>query len=158
MKEAVFLQEHLVPLLAAIPIDRQPLWGKMNVQQMVEHLSREGFQQAAGLMPQPLVSTPEVIVRMQAFIRSEKAFRENTVNPLMPETPYPLRYDTMMEALDALQNDMVFFFAEFRQSPGKTVVNPLFGELDYELSVLLLYKHCLHHLRQFGVAPGSAMS
>lgn len=157
MKEAVFLQEHLIPLLAQIPIVQKPLWGKMNAQQMVEHLSREGFQQAVGLPPQALISTPEVVVKMQAFIRSDKSFRENTINPLMPETPYPLRYDTMMEALDALQHDVAHFFDVFDRSPDKTVVNPLFGALDYELSVLLLYKHCLHHLRQFGVDAGSIM-
>lgn len=157
MQQAVFLQTRLVPLLRQIPPDRKPLWGQMNLQQMVEHLSREGFQQAAGLLQVSLVTDAEQLPKMQAFIRSDKAFREHTKNPLMPEIPYPLRHVSLEAACITLQKDIAVFFDVFKQSPEKQVLNPFFGVLDYELSVLLLYKHSLHHLRQFGVEVDAAM-
>ena len=43
--------------------------------------------------------------------------------------------------------------AEFLQKnliPLLESLNPIFGELDFNGNVQLLYKHALHHLRQFG--------
>lgn len=151
MNKASFLKNELVPALAAIAPDRQPAWGRMNLQQMVEHLTREGFGWASGKQPQQLTTPEEHIPKMQAFLMSDKPFRENTPNSLMPEEPAPVTYADVPAALAALQSEIDYFFAVFGKEPGKKVLNPFFGELDEEMSVQLLHKHALHHLRQFGV-------
>jgi hypothetical protein len=89
---------------------------------------------------------------MQAYLMSEKPFRENTPNALMPETPIPVKHASVKKAIDELQSELDYFFEVFKNEPGKKVTNPFFGELDYEMSVRLLHKHATHHLRQFGVA------
>jgi len=151
MQQADFLQTQLLPLLRRIPEHQLPLWGKMNLQQMIEHLSREGFEQAAGRIPAQLLTDAAMVSKMQDFIRSAKPFKENTKNALMPEEPYPCRTESVEAALTELHGNIELFFQLFREHPERKVLNPFFGNLDYELSVLLLYKHCLHHLRQFGV-------
>jgi hypothetical protein len=39
----------------------------------------------------------------------------------------------------------------YEETPGLKITNPVFGDLDYGLAVNLLYKHAVHHLKQFGI-------
>jgi hypothetical protein len=84
---------------------------------------------------------------------SEKPFKENTKNPLMGEEPAPLRYKTVQAAIGALQQELICFFEAYEKQPDMMIRNPFFGDLNFEQNVQLLYKHALHHLRQFGVEP-----
>lgn len=149
-----FLKNDLIAQLATIPADRVPAWGKMNLQQMTEHLSRDAFRVASGKVIFPLMTPEEHIPKMHEFLRSDKSFRENTVNKLMPEEPLPLVHQDMSAALDELQAEIDYFFEVYQLEPGKKVVNAIFGDMDFELQVLLLHKHAIHHLRQFGITIG----
>ena len=64
-----------------------------------------------------------------------------------------MRYKTVLAAIGALQQELIYFFEAFEKDPGFITRNPFFGDLNFEQSVQLLYKHALHHLRQFGVEP-----
>jgi hypothetical protein len=146
-----FLKNDLVNYLSVIPADRMPAWGKMNLQQMTEHLSRDAFRVASGKVSFPLMTPEEHIPKIHEFLRSEKQFRENSVNKLMPEEPLPVVHKDMPAALDELRMEIGDFFKTYDQEPDKKVINPFFGEKDFELQLHLLHKHALHHLRQFGV-------
>jgi len=146
-----FLQKRLVPLLRELPTDTPPQWGKMTLQQMVEHFV-DAVRIASGKLSLPLVTPEEHLPKMHDFIRSDKPFRENTKNPIMPEVPAPVRQPTIGAALDKLQTELDYFFEVFQANPHLTTNNPVFGQLNYELNVQLMYKHALHHLRQFGVS------
>ena len=151
----IFLKEKFVPLLRSIPSDRQPVWGKMTLQQMVEHFS-EAVRIASGQAGAQQLHTPEAQApKMQAFIESDKPFRENTRNPLLPEVPAPVRYKSIGGALDALQQHINEFFDVFTNNEHHTTLNPIFGDLNYQQNIQLLYKHAVHHLRQFGVSEGT---
>lgn len=146
-----FLKTDFVPLLQRIPADTAPAWGKMTLQQMVEHFG-DAVRIASGKLSNLPVATPEEhLPKMQAFIRSDKPFRENTRNPLLPEMPPPVRHASITIALTELQSELNDFFDVFSTNENNTTRNPIFGDLDFELNVQLLYKHALHHLRQFGV-------
>lgn len=148
-----FLRRRLLPLLRSIPLETPPRWGKMTLQQMVEHLS-DMFRIASGRLQYPSLVTPqENLPKMLEFLLSEKPFRENTVNPLLPETPAPVRTGSMDEALAELGEEVQHFFAVFEANPHLTTLNPFFGSLNFEENVQLLHKHAGHHLRQFGVQP-----
>lgn len=151
MNKSQFLKEQLVPTIAAISPEFKPLWGKMNLQQMTEHMSREGFQVASGKLLQVLVTPEEHVPKMQAFLMSDKPFRENTPNSLMSLEPVPAKHADMKDSMAELQSEIDHFFNVYENEPAKTVINPFFGNLDFEMQVQLLHKHALHHLRQFGV-------
>jgi hypothetical protein len=87
---------------------------------------------------------------VRAFLESEKPFRENTPNALMPEIPAPVRNPSKEEALKELKNEIDFFFSVFEKNNLQVTRNPFFGDLNYEQNVQLLYKHAMHHLKQFG--------
>jgi hypothetical protein len=149
-----FLRTRLVSLLQQLDPGTPPHWGKMNVQQMIEHYAGDAVRNASGRLKIDTVLTPpENLQRMRDFLMSEKPFKENTKNPLMAEEPAPLRYKTVQAAIGALQQELIYFFEAFEKDTNLITRNPFFGDLNFEQNVQLLYKHALHHLRQFGVVP-----
>ena len=149
-----FLRTKLIPCLQRIDPATPPQWGKMSVQSMIEHYGGDAVRNANGrLKIDALVTPPEHLERMREFLMSDKPFKENTMNPLMGTEPAPLRYKTIQAAIGALQEELIYFFEVFEKNPRLLTRNPFFGDLNFEQSVQLLYKHALHHLRQFGFTP-----
>ncbi len=149
-EKADFLRSYYLPMLRALPADAPRKWGKLSQQGVIEHLA-DSVRIGNGRDLHDCDLTEAHIEKMHDFIRSDKQFRENTVNALMPAEPPALRCNNKEEALAELQNELDAFFAMFADDHERLVTNPFFGDLDYELWVRLLYKHAWHHLRQFGV-------
>ena len=152
-----FLRTKLVIYLQQLDPATPPRWGKMNVQQMIEHFAGDAMRNASGrLKIDTILTPPENLERMREFMMSEKPFRENTMNPLLGEEPAPPRYKTVQAAIGALQEEIIYFFEAYEKDHRLIIRNPFFGDLNFEQNVQLLYKHALHHLRQFGVEPLNA--
>lgn len=150
IEKAAFLRNKYIPLLTTIEPGTQPRWGKMNLHQMIEHMSYS-LRQANGREEYAIVTPEEHLERMRAFLESEKPFRENTPNKLLPDNPEPPKTANIALALEELKGEIEHFFDVFRAHPDKKITNPFFGVLNYEQWVQLLHKHAWHHLRQFGV-------
>jgi hypothetical protein len=149
-----FLRTKLIRYLQQLDPATPPRWGKMSVQQMIEHLGGHAVRNAnGGLKIDTIVTPPEKLERMREFLMSDKPFKENTKNPLLEEEPAPLRYKTVQAAIGALHMELIYFFETFEKDHDLITRNPLFGDLNFEQNVQLLHKHALHHLRQFGVEP-----
>lgn len=146
-----FLKNDYIPTITALAPDAARLWGKMNVQQMVEHMV-DYMRIANGKTQLPIAVDEAMLPRMQAFLATEKPMRENTPNSLLPDEPPAVKHDTLASAIAELEQEVLDFFAAFRQEPDLKLVHPFFGVLGYEQQVQLLYKHSTHHLRQFGVS------
>jgi len=152
-----FLRTKLIRYLQQLDPATPPKWGKMSVQQMIEHLGGHAIRNASGRLKfDTIVTPPEKLERMREFMMSDKPFKENTKNPLLEEEPQPLRYKTVQAAIGALQLELIYFFEAFENDHNLVTRNPLFGDLNFEQNVQLLHKHALHHLRQFGVEPPDA--
>lgn len=146
-----FLHHRFVSMLKQIPSDTPPKWGKMTLQQMIEHFA-DYTRIASGKTPfTDIMTPPGNLQRMRDFVMSDKPFRENTTNPLMPEVPAPVRNPSVEEAIKELKNEIEYFFTVFNKNNLQVTRNPFFGDLNYEQNVHLLHKHALHHLKQFGV-------
>ena len=149
-----FLRTKLIACLQQIDPATPPRWGKMSVQQMIEHYTADAVRNASGRLSfEKIITAPELLVRMREFMMSDKPFKENTKNPLLGEEPASTRYKTVQGAIGALQQELIYFFEVFEKQPQLVTRNPLFGDLNFEQNVQLLYKHALHHLRQFGMEP-----
>ena len=149
-----FLRTRLVRYLQQLNPATPPLWGKMNVQQMIEHFSGDAVRNASGRLKfEKIITSPENLQRMREFMMSDKPFKENIKNPLLKEEPAPLRFHTVQAAIGALQQELIYFFEAFAKDPQLITRNPFFGDLNFEQNVQLLHKHAIHHLRQFGVEP-----
>jgi hypothetical protein len=149
MDKGTFLRTQLVQQFASLNPDAVPHFGKMNVHQMIEHMS-DAFRQASGLAPFDPVGDEETTEKMYRFMMSDKPFRENTPNPYLPDTPNAPVHATTHIALEHLTKAIDHFFQVYEAQPDLRILNPFFGNLNYDEWVHLLYKHSMHHLRQFG--------
>lgn len=145
-----FLETGCIELLRSLDAHAKGNWGVMNGQQMVEHMS-EMIRMAGGKDIYAVVTPEEHLPKYKAFLLSDKEFRPNTKNPIMPEEPVMVRLSGMQEAVDEFKKEMSDFFEVFEKEPSKITTHHVFGELNYEENVILLYKHATHHLRQFGL-------
>jgi len=150
-EKAEFLKFRLVSLLKQIPSDSPPQWGKMSLQQMIEHFSDSVRIASGKTVHTNFVFPPEQLQKNRDFMLSERPFKENTVNPLMPEVPAPVINTSCEEAINELQKEIDYFFSVFEKNNLQVTRNPFFGDLNFEQNIHLLHKHALHHLRQFGV-------
>ena len=147
----LFLLNDFIPLLQQLNPKAKGEWGLMNPQQMVEHMMYS-FQLANGKIKIEKQITPEEnIPKLQAWLLTNKPMKENINNPLVPMTPPDPVFETYAQSLDALHTEIKDMYNLFESKPDTKLLNPFYGNLDCELYTNLLYKHSLHHLRQFGV-------
>ena len=151
-EKRTFIREACMPLLKSLRAEDTGRWGKMNAQQMVEHLT-DFFRVSTGDIRMPVVSHEEHLPKLRAFLQSDKPFRENTKAPVLPEEPLALRSASMQTALEDLEEAIARFFRVFEEQPGHTTTHPVFGVLDEADWIQLHHKHVTHHLRQFGLMP-----
>jgi len=146
-----FLQHDYIPLLQTLTPDQKGKWGKMDGQQMVEHM-RDVFKLANGKIVLPLLNTdPEKLAKSRAFVMSDAPFVENARVPVMQEEPRAHKYSSLAEAIAKLEPEINDVFTVYAADNTKTLMHPMFGELDYDQQIHYLNKHARHHLRQFGL-------
>ena len=145
-----FLRTKLVSLLQQLKTDEPARWGKMNARQMIEHMI-DVVMVASGKIKLPVVTPADRLPKLQEFMMSDKPFKENTKSPVVAEEPIPLKKHTKEAAIGKLQEEIIYFFEAFEKKPDLKTTNPVFGELNFEMNIQLLYKHALHHLKQFGI-------
>jgi len=144
-----YLLDQLVNDFRSLSQPANANWGKMNFNQMLEHLI-EACKNASGDIVFDTFHTPEErLPAMQAFLMTDKLFKPETKNAMMGEEPAPVINENTNALLDELQSQINRFYNRFEQDENLVVRNPIFGDLNEELWTRLLYKHCIHHLHQF---------
>jgi hypothetical protein len=145
-----FLKNDFLPRVNDLPGDAIGKWGKMSGQQMVEHVC-DFFKVSTDKIHFKLVTPEEQLPKYREFMMSEKEFRENTVAPMLPPDPFPIRSSSMKEAVAELDAEVKAFFDFFRDDAEKRTLHPAFGPLNFAEWVQLHHKHVRHHLKQFGL-------
>lgn len=147
-----FLETEFPAMLASLQPDEPSRWGKMNAQQMIEHVA-DFFKVSSGKLKFPLVTPEEQLPKYMEFLYSDKQFRENTRGPVevLPDEPFTERNPDMASAIDELVRQIHYFKLYFEKEPDAKTLHPVFGWLGYNEWILLHYKHVTHHLRQFGL-------
>lgn len=147
-----FVEEDSLKIISGLQAETFPVWGKMNAQQMVEHV-KAFFDVSTQKLKFELVTPEDQLPAYKAFLLSDKAFRENTPAPLSvigPDT-LPLRYADLEMAKEKLQISIHEFKELFTADKELKTLHPVFGWLNYEEWILLHYKHVHHHLKQFSL-------
>lgn len=151
MDKIKFLTVTFPSLLRKLEPGAKGSWGVMNAQQMVEHMS-DSVRIANGKDPHKVVLSQEQVEKAKAFMVTDKPFRENTKNQLLPDIPPPWRNKTMEDAVRELESELQEFVKAFDGQGNRKITNPFFGDLDFEEWSHLLVKHSRHHLKQFGIS------
>jgi len=149
-QKLAFLQNDFLSLIEKIDPLQKPVWGKMNTQQMVEHMGKF-LQVSTNRLHFPLTTTPEMLPKYRTFLLSEKEFFENTKAAVLGEEPESLLFETHSQSISFLRDELHTFFSFFETNPTALTQSPAFGDLNFEEWVQLHHKHAIHHLKQFGV-------
>ncbi|MGZ4034069.1 MAG: DinB family protein [Bacteroidia bacterium] len=150
MDKLNFLKTEFPKLVQNLNPEAKGSWGVMNGQQMVEHMA-DSVSQATGKNNQKLHTAPDLVGRYKDFAMSDKEFKPNTPNALLPDVPAPVTKSTMQEAINEYSNQIKAFINYFEINKDATITNPFFGDLNFEEWTHLLHKHAVHHSKQFGL-------
>ena len=144
------LEKLLYKLKTRIQSDTPALWGKMNSQQMVEHLSLV-FALSTGKFDFPYQGTEEEAKRnWEGFLASENPWREVFSSDSFGE-PKPPRKATLEDSLALLQKSFNGYLDYCEGHPD--AIHPQFylGNLTIDQWRQVHVKHVKHHMRQFGL-------
>ena len=146
-EKALFLSTTCFEYLKQLNESKQPSWGKMNAQQMLEHVN-DFYEVSTGKLQFALTTPEEHLPKYKEFLYSDKPFRENTKAPetVLGDEPLPMRMPSLEAAAAQLQNTVAGFF---ESKPHPTTIHPVFGPLSFDEWILLHYKHVTHHWNQF---------
>jgi hypothetical protein len=144
-----FVLQEFPSILDTIDANVKPKWGKMNLQQMIEHFA-DSVREANGKVKRDIVTPEDKIVSYYNFLMSDKEFKPETKNPIMPVEPSPVTNTNKEEAIAELRSELKDFVAFYQNNPDAKNAGPVFGHLNFEEWVQLLHKHAVHHLKQFG--------
>jgi hypothetical protein len=137
-------------LLSKLQSNILPLWGTLTPIGLIEHLITT-MEYTNGKKITVCNLTPEQIeIRKQAVIYSDAELPRGIKTPLSKEDPAVTMFETLPEAIAALNKELDAFEKYF-ETIGAVSVHPGFGELNYNEWVIFHGKHFTHHLNQFGL-------
>ena len=140
----------IINILASLDKDKQPSFGLFTPQHMVEHLIFT-LEISLGKHQQPLVSKPEQLEPLRAFLYSEKELSFGAKAPFLTDELPPLLCSTMDQAKGELSDALNSFFRYYEEYPSQQHMNPVFGILSKEEWIMFHNKHFTHHFNQFGL-------
>jgi len=141
--------ETMLSILNRLSSSKTPLWGKMNAQEMVEHLS-DMLMMSRGTGNFSIDVDAETIARRQQFLSSDKEMAKNIAVPFTKEI-IVLRHDELELALDEFAEEWINFTEYYENNPSASVIHPYYGDLDFNLWLKMHDKHFMHHFKQFGL-------
>lgn len=150
MSKEQFFSNEYIPLLKKLKGDEKGNFGVLSAQGMIEHMT-DSIGIAWERVKEPMQTAEIHLEKVRAFALSDREFRPGVKNSLMSETPAPLRNATIEDAVKEIETEVKSFLDYYKKNPEAKVLNPFFGEFNYEQWLHLLHKHAVHHLKQFNL-------
>jgi len=143
--------EILKETLLQITNGSKPAWGRMDAQQMVEHLILV-FELSNGLKSSPILTPDKYIEKSQTFLMSDEPLPKNFVAKFIPENPVSHSNKNFNIAVNELVIALHTYHSYWRGKEEHTLNHPVFGELNKKMWDQVHNKHITHHLLQFGLS------
>ncbi len=143
-------RDELFQFLEQLDPARDPEFGKMRAQHMVEHLCL-AFSFSNGKLNATLNVEPEKAARSkQVMIYTNRTFPRG-IKVTNPDGSLPdYKKSSITEAIEELRKEIADFDTYFAENPEATPVHPVMGSLTHSEWIVLHSKHVTHHLTQFG--------
>ena len=125
---------------------KKPLWGKMNVTQMMKH-SQKPLQVANGKLA---LNRPNPIMRFVFKLVKSSLYDDKPWKKSLPTAKEFIVKDT--EDFQTEKNRLILEINEFEKKSTNLhwPEHPVFGKFTTEQWGKMQYKHLDHHLKQFG--------
>ena len=141
-------EDFILAKLSSLDNHIKPVFGKMNAQQMIEHLSTV-TQIANGNWVVDVFISDEKTARRKPFLDTENELQLGFRSSFLADEPNVLKFATIDLAIDDLINQIKAFVQVFENDKNRTIVHPFFGTLDFEYWKKFQVKHFTHHFKQF---------
>ena len=127
--------------------DAQPLWGKMNVAQMLAHC-RQAFK-----VPLSQKKLHRIFIgRLIGWMFKSKLYNDDPWKQNLPTAPsFIIKGDRDFDLEKAELTKLINKFYSVGPMGITKYPHPMFGKLTPEQWGQAMFKHVDHHLRQFGV-------
>ena len=125
-----------------------PVFGKMNGQQVIEHLSLL-MQISNGKIEADYYVSDEKTARRKPFLDTDGELHIGFRASILSDEPTTEKFTSIEVALEDLISQIKEFENNFKTD--KTENHPFFGELDYEYWKKFHVKHFTHHFKQFNL-------
>jgi oxepin-CoA hydrolase / 3-oxo-5,6-dehydrosuberyl-CoA semialdehyde dehydrogenase len=146
----VFFDQILIDRIVGLTEETKSLWGKMSPQNMIEHLTW-AFEISTGKINVSCQTPVNVLERVKKFLYENRPMPQNYKNPLLDENPLPFRFEKLSDAKKVFHQEINYFVRYFDERPEAIHTHPVFGPLGAGEWQRIHFKHCYHHLLQFGL-------
>lgn len=140
--------EIILTHLNQLNASKKPLWGTMNAQRMVEHLTDLLLISIDNKLN--LLIKEEEIPKMQHLLESDRTMPKELEVPFADKNT-PLRNDELDLAIDEMVETFLLFEEFFEKNPSTRTLHPYYGKLNFSQWKRLHSKHITHHFEQFGL-------
>jgi hypothetical protein len=142
-------REKLISLLGALTPGTPACWGKMNAQNMIEHLV-EAVEYTNGKKIAVLdVSPEEAAMKKKTHVDSDFVIPRGAKGPL-PDSTLHKRFPDLQTAICNLFIELDAF-EEYFKTEYRTAIHGAFGPMNYKEWLIWHGKHFMHHFKQFGL-------
>lgn len=136
--------------LSKLKNDLTPLWGKMTLQHMVEHLYK-AVQASINEIKLNIYTEDRKISVLKKLFLGERTFPKEFMNPAIGPDLLPLEFSDLDTAIKEFEEVIIRYDQFFAENPLTKTAHPIFGLLSKEEWDKFHQKHFTHHLSQFGV-------
>lgn len=151
MDYAEFLYEQFPDHLDQLHAETPALWGKMNAQQMIEHLVWIVGYSNGRFEAKPTADAERLAYRQMRYFEKYVPMTHHIRQEFLPETPLPVMYPDIETAKDFLLQQLQRFDDYYAEHPRMEALHPVLGMLNYDRWVEFHARHFEHHLRQFSL-------
>lgn len=149
----IFFATDFLAWLDVLTENHMALWGRLDAQQMVEHLTIV-INVSNGKQLVELATPIEKIDKIRNIaLLSDRPMQREFKNVALPIDPMPYLNEDLPAAKLALKSAVLLFKQHFENNTDKKQLHNIFGELTYHEWLWFHYKHLIHHFSQFGVIP-----
>jgi hypothetical protein len=142
-------RKNLNLLLSALQPETPALWGRMNAQNMIEHLV-EAVEYTNGKRVADLRFPPDKASRQRQLLVHSDFVIPNGVTSYLPDATKTKRFNDLATAIFELNNELDAF-EDFFKTEGMTATHFEFGPMNYKEWIIWHGKHFTHHFKQFGL-------
>ena len=139
-------RDELIVRISSLNENSKPLWGKMNIYQMLTH-NALWQQLMLGKVKSKRVFIGRIFGKaaLKNVLKNDAPLRKNT-----PTTPEVVTKEASGN-LEMQRKKWIDGTEEFANYAALDFMHPFFGKMTREQVGYFVYKHSDHHLRQFGV-------
>ncbi|TYP94913.1 hypothetical protein LX73_0207 [Fodinibius salinus] len=145
-----FITQIVPQAVSSLSEDTAPQWGRMSAQHMVEHLTGT-YWISTGKMEVECHNSEKKQRQLQMFLRTNRPMPKGFTNPLSEDELPELKLSDFETAQKELKKAVKEYWQYYQDHPDAEHTNPTFGLLDNEQWQRFHFKHCFHHLLQFGL-------